>query len=88
VGVVYERDEAILTVSDNGSGFEAPAPGELLHPFQRFHTQAQFPGTGLGLVTCQRIVQRHGGRLELASTPGAGTKVTVRLPWPDLEPAG
>jgi signal transduction histidine kinase len=33
-------------------------------------------------------VQRHGGRLELASTPGAGTKVTVRLPWPDLEPAG
>lgn len=73
-------DESILTVSDNGAGFDASAATGVLQPFQRFHAQAQFQGTGLGLVTCQRIVQRHGGRLRLESTPGQGTRVTVALP--------
>lgn len=80
VALGCDGSEATLTVSDNGAGFDAPDPGELLRPFQRFHTQAQFQGTGLGLVTCQRIVQRHGGRLLLTSTPGQGTRVSVVLP--------
>lgn len=80
VALGCDGSEATLTVSDNRAGFDAPDPGELLRPFQRFHSQAQFQGTGLGLVTCQRIVHRHGGRLLLTSTPGQGTRVSVVLP--------
>jgi len=72
--------EWVLTVSDNGAGFDASNIGALLRPFQRFHTQAQFQGTGLGLVTCQRIAHRHGGRLVVNSTPGVGTSISVVLP--------
>ena len=82
IALTIERGEreATLTVSDNGAGFDASAAGELLRPFQRFHSQAQFQGTGLGLVTCQRIAHRHGGRLLLKSAPGQGTRVAIVLP--------
>lgn len=72
-----------LTVTDNGSGFDAArVEGGVFRPFQRFHTQAQFQGSGLGLVTCQRIAQRHGGRLEVQSAPGEGTRASMWLPLP------
>jgi PAS domain S-box-containing protein len=72
-----------LSVVDNGSGFDAGrVEGGLFRPFQRFHTQAQFQGSGLGLVTCQRIAQRHGGRLEVQSQPGEGTRASLWLPLP------
>ena len=69
-----------LTVSDNGPGFDTGEAPTLFRPFQRFHSQAQFHGTGLGLVTCQRIAHRHGGALEVHSVRGAGTRVRVKLP--------
>jgi PAS domain S-box-containing protein len=69
-----------LTVSDDGCGFDAATVGDTFRPFQRFHDPAAFAGTGLGLVTCQRIVKRHGGQLHVASQPGAGTTVTLDLP--------
>jgi PAS domain S-box-containing protein len=80
--VSVARQDAIthISVADNGSGFEANAGDGQFRPFQRYHTQEQFPGTGLGLVTCQRIARRHGGRLLVSSTPGVGTKVTLDLP--------
>jgi PAS domain S-box-containing protein len=83
ITVSCSQDQAgsLLTVSDNGSGFDVSrVEGGLFRPFQRFHTQAQFQGSGLGLVTCQRIAQRHGGRLEVQSAPGEGTRVSVWLP--------
>ncbi|MFT3817181.1 MAG: PAS domain-containing protein [Rubrivivax sp.] len=82
IALTVERGEreTTLTVSDRGTGFDASAAGELLRPFQRFHSQAQFQGTGLGLVTCQRIAHRHGGRLLLKSAPGQGTRVSIVLP--------
>ncbi len=80
LSMVQDAAGNTLTVADNGVGFDTSGIGELLRPFQRFHTQAQFQGTGLGLVTCQRIVHRHGGRLRLKSQPGVGTEVSLWLP--------
>lgn len=80
--------DGLLQVSlrDNGAGFDASLASPQFQPFQRFHAQARFQGTGLGLVTCQRIVQRHGGRIWLESTPGVGTTVHFTLPDPGAVP--
>jgi signal transduction histidine kinase len=80
VSVAREDDITHISVADNGSGFEANGVDGQFRPFQRFHAQDQFPGTGLGLVICQRIARRQGGRLLVRSTPGVGTTVTVELP--------
>lgn len=80
VGVHRKDGLSLLTVSDNGPGFDMGDAPSIFRPFQRFHSQAQFQGTGLGLVTCQRIAHRHGGALEVMSAPKSGTCVTLKLP--------
>lgn len=67
-------------VRDNGAGFEVQDPEKLFRPFQRFHSEREFAGSGVGLATCRRIVLRHGGDIWLTSTPGEGTTVHFRLP--------
>ena len=80
VDIQQADGQTCLTVSDNGPGFDTGEAPTLFRPFQRFHSQAQFHGTGLGLVTCQRIAHRHGGALEVHSVRGGGTRVSVKLP--------
>lgn len=73
-------DEVGVTVQDNGIGMaEADLP-KLFKPFQRLHLRREYEGTGLGLALALQVAQAHGGRIEVASTPGAGSRFTVWLP--------
>jgi PAS domain S-box-containing protein len=67
-------------VQDNGIGFELEDTGQLFQPFKRLHGRTEYPGSGMGLAICRRIVERHGGSITAQSRPGEGSTFIVCLP--------
>jgi signal transduction histidine kinase len=67
------------TLRDNGVGFDMKYVDKLFRPFQRLHNPEAYPGSGLGLVIARRVVELHGGRIEVHSVPGEGTTFRFTL---------
>lgn len=70
----------VISVRDNGIGIAASDQARLFKPFSRLHPRRVYEGTGLGLTLCQQAAHAHGGRIELESSPGAGSCFHVWLP--------
>ena len=69
-----------MQVIDNGIGFDEKFIDRIFTPFQRLHGKDEYPGTGIGLSICRRIVEHHHGRIQASSIPGKSATFIVRLP--------
>jgi signal transduction histidine kinase len=76
-----QRDlEWIIRISDNGIGFPPDQADVIFEPFKRLHSSRQYPGSGIGLAACKRIIEGFGGRIGADSSPGNGATFWFSVP--------
>jgi signal transduction histidine kinase len=78
--------ECEIRVADNGIGFEVKYLDRIFGIFQRLHGRNEYEGTGIGLATCRKLVERHDGTITATSEPGQGATFIIKLPI--KQPAG
>jgi signal transduction histidine kinase len=79
-GRAFDDGRCELVVEDDGVGFDMKFSDRVFQPFQRLHSRKDYPGNGMGLAICQKIVERHGGTISVESVVGRGTRFTVIFP--------
>jgi two-component system sensor kinase FixL len=98
ISVAQEADETIesyesgvapqewlrITVEDNGIGFDPQYADRIFGTFQRLNVRTEYPGTGVGLAVCKKIIDRHDGSIAATVTVDEGARFTIRLPMPRL----
>lgn len=80
IRALQDKDRAVLSVTDNGCGFDMKYHDRIFDIFQRLHRAEEFPGTGVGLAIVRKAVERMGGRAWAVSEPGAGATFFLELP--------
>lgn len=86
INISAQRDQngCVICIKDNGIGMEAQFLEKIFEPFKRLHTAQEYSGSGLGLATCKKIVDRHNGKIWCDSTEGEGSSFYVYLPEKDI----
>ncbi|MFN0264835.1 CHASE domain-containing protein [Tepidamorphus sp. 3E244] len=73
----FQGDAYVVSVQDNGVGFDPTQATSVLEPFKRLHARSEFPGSGIGLAICDAVCERHGWKIEIETAPGKGSTFSV-----------
>jgi light-regulated signal transduction histidine kinase (bacteriophytochrome) len=80
ISAQQKGEDWVISIRDNGIGFDPLHASKIFEPFKRLHTADEYPGTGVGLAICRRIVQAQRGRIWAESQPGEGATFCFTLP--------